>query len=102
VVAVLPPLVATAIFLGTDTMARHDNGRGRTERDDMNLIKTYLPYMRAWLRRDSGQDLMEYALLVALISLVAVAILSQAGGAVQTIFARITGDLQSAGAGGTP
>ena len=68
----------------------------------MNLIKTYLPYMRAWLRRDSGQDLMEYALLVALISLVCVAILSQAGGAVQTIFQSITGDLQSAGGGGTP
>jgi Flp pilus assembly pilin Flp len=63
----------------------------------MKLIANYLPYMRAWLRRDSGQDLMEYALLVALISLVCVGILTQAGGAVQTIFSGITSDLQNAG-----
>jgi Flp pilus assembly pilin Flp len=77
--------------------ARHA-WRATQERDDMNLINHYLPYMRAWLRKESGQDLMEYALLVALISLVCVAILTSAGGAVQTIFQSITGQLQNAGA----
>lgn len=76
-----------------------------TERDDMDLIKLYLPYMRAWLRRESGQDLMEYALLVALISLVCVAILTNAGTAVRNIFTSINTELSTAGAaggGGTP
>jgi pilus assembly protein Flp/PilA len=40
-------------------------------------------------RRDEGQDLLEYALLVALIALVAVAAITAAGANVSTIFTNI-------------
>jgi len=59
----------------------------------MNLIT----YLRMLVRKDDGQDLLEYALLVALIALVCVGVITQAGGGVETIFQRITGELQTAG-----
>lgn len=40
-------------------------------------------------RNEEGQDLIEYALLVGLISLVAVAAITAAGGSVNTIFTNI-------------
>ena len=44
----------------------------------------------AAIRRDNeGQDLLEYALLVALIAVLAVGAITAAGGAVQTAFAAI-------------
>lgn len=59
-----------------------------------------ITYLRAYLRTlrsdDSGQDLLEYALLVALIALVCVGVVTQAGGGVQNIFGRIAGELQNA------
>ncbi len=42
-------------------------------------------------RRDEGQDLLEYALLVALIALVAVGAVTAAGVQVNTIFGQIAG-----------
>jgi pilus assembly protein Flp/PilA len=48
----------------------------------MNIVK--------WItRNEEGQDLLEYALLVALIALVAVAAVTAAGLKVQTIFQAI-------------
>jgi len=41
------------------------------------------------VRRDEGQDLLEYALLVALIALVAVGAITLAGSNVNIIFGRI-------------
>ncbi|HEV8392765.1 MAG TPA: Flp family type IVb pilin [Vicinamibacterales bacterium] len=52
----------------------------------MNLITR----LRKLLRNDSGQDLLEYALLVALIALVAVAAITTTGSNVKTIFENIT------------
>ena len=52
----------------------------------MNLITR----LRKMLRNDSGQDLLEYALLVALIALVAVAAITTTGSNVKTIFENIT------------
>lgn len=40
-------------------------------------------------RRDEGQDLLEYALLVALIALVCVGAITLAGGQVQNVFNQI-------------
>ena len=40
-------------------------------------------------RNEEGQDLLEYALLVALIALVAITAVGAAGGAVSTIFGNI-------------
>jgi pilus assembly protein Flp/PilA len=49
--------------------------------------------MRAFLVRDDGQDLLEYALLVALIALVAVGAITAAGKNVNTIFSDIAAAL---------
>ena len=45
---------------------------------------------------DSGQDLLEYALLVALIALVAFGAVALAGNSVNAIFSNIAGQLASA------
>jgi pilus assembly protein Flp/PilA len=59
------------------------------ERDVMNL-KNLTYYLRAKLGMDeSGQDLLEYALLVALIALVSVGVIAIAGSNVKTIFTNI-------------
>lgn len=49
--------------------------------------------LRALVRKDSGQDLLEYALLVALIALVAVLAITTTGSGVNSIFNAITGKL---------
>jgi pilus assembly protein Flp/PilA len=49
--------------------------------------------MRAFVADDSGQDLLEYALLVALIALVAIAAVTAAGGSVSKIFQSIADKL---------
>lgn len=45
--------------------------------------------LQSIVRRDEGQDLLEYALLVALIALVAVGAITLAGTNVNSIFGRI-------------
>ena len=50
---------------------------------------------RRLTRDDSGQDLLEYALLVALIALVALGAVKLAGNSVNTIFSNIAGQLSS-------
>ena len=52
----------------------------------MNLITR----LRMLLRNDSGQDLLEYALLVALIALVAVGAITATGTNVSNIFTAIS------------
>ena len=53
-------------------------------------------YLRTLARDDEGQDLLEYALLVALIALVCVAAITSAGTNVQTIFTNIAAALAPA------
>ena len=48
----------------------------------------FIARLRALLRDTSGQDLLEYALLVALIALVCVAVITSTGTNVQSIFQR--------------
>jgi Flp pilus assembly pilin Flp len=55
----------------------------------MNLINR----MRALVRDDSGQDMLEYALLTALIALAAVGAVRAAGVEVDSIFDNITTEL---------
>ena len=52
--------------------------------------------VKSFMRNDEGQDLLEYALLVALIALVAVAAVGLAGGSVKTIFTNIANTLSGA------
>ena len=60
----------------------------------MNLIT----YCRALINNEEGQDLLEYALLVALIALVAVGAVTAAGTSVNTIFTNIGNELSKAAA----
>ncbi len=58
----------------------------------MNLIAR----LRKRLRGTAGQDLLEYALLVALIALVCVAVITTTGTNVQGIFTKISAELGKA------
>jgi pilus assembly protein Flp/PilA len=55
-----------------------------------------LNYVRMFTKDEEGQDLLEYALLVALIALIAIGAVSAAGGSVKGIFNTIAGQLTSA------
>jgi pilus assembly protein Flp/PilA len=57
-----------------------------------------ISFLMDFLREEEGQDLIEYALLVALISLVCVAALTTAGSQVNTIFENIKAHLTTAAA----
>jgi pilus assembly protein Flp/PilA len=52
--------------------------------------------LRMFVNDESGQDLLEYALLVALIALVAFGAVQLAGGQVAAIFNNITNQLKNA------
>jgi len=57
-----------------------------------------LQCFRSFVRETEGQDLLEYALLVALIALVAVGAVTAAGTSVNTIFTNIGNALTTAAA----
>jgi len=46
-----------------------------------------------WLRRDEGQTLVEYALIVGLVSIAAIVIMVTMGGAIGDVFTAITDEL---------
>ena len=52
--------------------------------------------VKSFVRNEEGQDLLEYALLVALIALVAIAAVQAGGGSVQTIFQSVAYKLKGA------
>jgi pilus assembly protein Flp/PilA len=60
------------------------------------MVRFALTYVRSFVRKDEGQDLLEYALLVGLIALVAVGAVEIAGGHVSTIFTNIGNELADA------
>ena len=53
--------------------------------------------VQSFVRRDEGQDLLEYSLLVALIALVAVAAVTLAGDSVNGIFTQIAAAIPGGG-----
>lgn len=57
-----------------------------------NLIN----FVKTFSNQEDGQDLLEYALLVALIALVAIGAVGMAGGQVNAIFAAIATQLAAA------
>jgi pilus assembly protein Flp/PilA len=59
----------------------------------MSMLLTYL---KSFVREDEGQDLLEYALLVALIALIAIGAVGAAGTSVSNIFQNIAGKLAAA------
>ena len=52
--------------------------------------------IKSFVRENEGQDLLEYALLVALIALIAIGAVGAAGGAVNNIFTAIAAQLGAA------
>jgi pilus assembly protein Flp/PilA len=57
-----------------------------------NLIN----FVKSFSKKEEGQDLLEYALLVALIALIAIGAVQMAGGSVSTIFTSIATQLGNA------
>ena len=53
-------------------------------------------FAKSFARNEEGQDLLEYALLVALIALIAIGAVGMAGGSVKTIFTNISNQLNGA------
>ena len=91
VVAVVPGRVAAF-----ETGARVISAMRLKERDVMNF-NNLVSYLRAKLvRNESGQDLLEYALLVALIALVCVVAITSTGTGVNSIFQDISSELGKA------
>jgi pilus assembly protein Flp/PilA len=58
---------------------------------DKSLLKLYVKFQD--LGNEGGQDLVEYALLVALIALVCVTGVSNVASAINTVFSHISGSL---------
>jgi len=58
-----------------------------------NLFLALYVKLQTLLAREEGQDLVEYALLVALISLVAIASISKLGTAINSVFVAISTSL---------
>jgi pilus assembly protein Flp/PilA len=59
-------------------------------------VKKLFSGTRTLMRDDSGQDLLEYAMLVALIALVAVVAVTNSGQAINSIFSSVATQLQAA------
>jgi pilus assembly protein Flp/PilA len=55
-----------------------------------------LTYVKSFVRDEEGQDLLEYALLVALIALIAIGAVGMAGNSVNEIFTDIATKLGNA------
>ncbi len=56
------------------------------------MLALYL-WIKSWLQREKGQDLIEYALLLGLIALVCIAAITLAGGAISGVWANIVAAL---------
>jgi len=71
----------------------HNRSQGASERRAGDINMVLITTLRSLVRNDEGQDLLEYALLVALIALVAVGAITLAGQNVNTIFQNIAAAL---------
>jgi pilus assembly protein Flp/PilA len=60
------------------------------------MMLSMITRLQSIVRREEGQDLLEYALLVALIALVAVGAVTLAGQSVNTIFTNVATALSNA------
>ena len=59
------------------------------------MLALYL-YLKAWLQRQEGQDLVEYALLMGLIALVCIVAITAGGSSVSLIWSAVASALKSA------
>jgi pilus assembly protein Flp/PilA len=77
----------------------HTMARPEQRAEETNMVNEMMNRMRALVTNDEGQDLIEYALLAGLISLVAVATVTSAGTQVSSIFQTITSKLTAVNTG---
>jgi pilus assembly protein Flp/PilA len=68
----------------------------RTGRAEKNNMKTLINQMRAFVLEDEGQDLIEYALLAALVALAATVAMTSLGAGISTVFNNVAGRLTGA------
>ena len=61
------------------------------------MIRFALTYVRSFIRREEGQDLIEYALLAALIAVGAVTILGTVSGDINGVFQSVVNSLPGGG-----
>jgi pilus assembly protein Flp/PilA len=59
----------------------------------MRLINEALLRVMTWLRRDEGQTLVEYALIVGLVSIAAIVVMIAMGTEIGNVFTKITDKL---------
>lgn len=59
-------------------------------------VKSLIARMRTWLRDDAGQDLLEYALLASLISILAYAAVQTSGQQINALFMSAASMMQNA------
>jgi Flp pilus assembly pilin Flp len=62
----------------------------------MHALRTFITGLRARSQREEGQALVEYALILGLVSVVAIALLSAVGTDITSLLARVTDALSSA------
>lgn len=56
----------------------------------MRLLNEALLRVMTWVRRDEGQTLVEYGLIVGLVSVAAIVVMITMGGAIADVFADVT------------
>jgi pilus assembly protein Flp/PilA len=61
----------------------------------MRLLNEALIRLTTWLRRDEGQTLVEYALIVGLVSIAAIVIMILMGDEIGNVFSKITTQLSN-------
>jgi len=59
----------------------------------MRFISDALTRLMSWIREEKGQTLVEYALIVGLVSIAAIVIMITMGGAIGDVFQAITDEL---------
>jgi pilus assembly protein Flp/PilA len=59
----------------------------------MRLLNEALTRLMTWLRRDEGQTLVEYALIVGLVSIAAIVVMITMGGKIGDVFQAISDQL---------
>jgi len=62
----------------------------------MHAFRTFYAALQARTTREEGQALVEYALILGLVSVVAIALLSAVGTDITSLLSRVTNALQSA------
>ena len=73
--------------------AQSECPQDQKKEEDMRLLNEALTRLMTWMRRSEGQTLVEYALIVALVSIAAIAVMITMGGAIRDTFQEIVGYL---------